>query len=425
MRYNGRRVTLLPNERNGDEIMEGIGPLVRRLRLEQRLSQQALCKGICAVSYLSKIEKGTANPGGEIVRLLFARLGVDYKLDEEFVRGARQLLEAYFERLAYMEDEGEERARLTAIREQTLHSPLALSYTLFQVFDVYRASHAWDDAKPMLAALAAQESGMEEQELFFYMLARGQAADKQEDAIAWLQKAIRLRPYSIALFSLGNELYRHGNYQDALDYLRRAYARAAEEGNPYILLYASNLTAGCYAELYQEDMMMRYFRQCRRLAQAIEPGIIASIDYNIGATLVSMRKSTEALPYLLRAGQEGRKSDILLYHKLAIAYFDTGNRQEAAKALRRADALLKAGKGTPMEEKLIRIVRFRLEKDYLQSGEYYRLLREVYDGIDQVYHHGFKQFHGNLLAEACVHNRRYKEALRIAAEVEVFPEVIK
>jgi transcriptional regulator with XRE-family HTH domain len=55
--------------------MDITGSLIRRLRMERRLSQKSLCKGVCAVSYLSKIEKGTANPGEEIIRLLFGALG--------------------------------------------------------------------------------------------------------------------------------------------------------------------------------------------------------------------------------------------------------------------------------------------------------------------------------------------------------------
>ncbi|HPF86777.1 MAG TPA: helix-turn-helix transcriptional regulator [Candidatus Limiplasma sp.] len=405
--------------------MEGTGLLIRRLRMEQKRSQQALCKGICAVSYLSKIEKGTANPSNEIVSLLFARLGVDYRLDEAFLHDVRQMLDAYFDHFALMEEEQEEKQRLVAAREQALKSPLADAYTLFLAYEAFADHHNWADAKPLLDTLTGREAAMGERDLFFYSLARGETAKELADATVWYHKAIHLLPYSIAPFFLGAKLYQMGEYQESLVYVQQAYARATEEGNPYMLLYTSELTAGCYAELYQEEMMMRYYRQTRRLAQAIAPKMIAGIDYNIGATLVIMRKSAQGLPYLQRAKQGRYKADILLYHKLAIAYFDTGNRQEAVKALRKAEALLKAGKGTPMEEKLIRIVRFRLEKNYLQSEAYYRLLREVYDGIDKVYHHGFKQFHGNLLAEACVHSRRYKEALHIASEVRIFPEFIK
>ena len=42
--------------------MDYCGFVIRRERLARGWSQQGLCKGICAVSYLSKIEQGQAAP---------------------------------------------------------------------------------------------------------------------------------------------------------------------------------------------------------------------------------------------------------------------------------------------------------------------------------------------------------------------------
>ena len=42
-----------------------IGILIRRERLRQNYSQEGLCRGICAVSYLSKIEQGKVQAGSK------------------------------------------------------------------------------------------------------------------------------------------------------------------------------------------------------------------------------------------------------------------------------------------------------------------------------------------------------------------------
>ncbi|MBQ6580357.1 MAG: helix-turn-helix transcriptional regulator, partial [Oscillospiraceae bacterium] len=55
--------------------MSYTGFLIRKLRLEKNWSQEGLCKGICAVSYLSKIEQGKAEASEEILKALFERLG--------------------------------------------------------------------------------------------------------------------------------------------------------------------------------------------------------------------------------------------------------------------------------------------------------------------------------------------------------------
>ncbi|MFR3289337.1 MAG: helix-turn-helix domain-containing protein [Lachnospiraceae bacterium] len=53
------------------------GALIRRARLEKNWSQEGLCRGICSVSWLSKIEAGREGADPELVSALFVRLGLD------------------------------------------------------------------------------------------------------------------------------------------------------------------------------------------------------------------------------------------------------------------------------------------------------------------------------------------------------------
>ena len=50
------------------------GYIIYRERLRRNWSQSGLCKGICTVSYLSKIETGKADPSEDVLRLLLERL---------------------------------------------------------------------------------------------------------------------------------------------------------------------------------------------------------------------------------------------------------------------------------------------------------------------------------------------------------------
>ena len=56
------------------------GALIRMLRLEKNWSQETLARGICSVSYLSKIEQGKAEPNESLYVLLFEKL--DHKWQE-------------------------------------------------------------------------------------------------------------------------------------------------------------------------------------------------------------------------------------------------------------------------------------------------------------------------------------------------------
>ncbi len=60
-----------------------LGPFIKTYRIEQNMSQSALCQGICEVSYLSKIESNQVKPSHEIIVMLFDRLGANIPKDVE------------------------------------------------------------------------------------------------------------------------------------------------------------------------------------------------------------------------------------------------------------------------------------------------------------------------------------------------------
>ena len=65
------------------------GFLIYRTRIQRSWNQAGLCKGICTVSYLSKIETGKTEPSEEILQQLMARL--ELKIDKEAEREAAEL----------------------------------------------------------------------------------------------------------------------------------------------------------------------------------------------------------------------------------------------------------------------------------------------------------------------------------------------
>ena len=76
------------------------GFIIRKYRQERKWSQSSLCRGICAVSYLSKIEQGKAEGSPEVLTLLFRRLGIPWREDPAFCRfcgnGRRHIAAARF-----------------------------------------------------------------------------------------------------------------------------------------------------------------------------------------------------------------------------------------------------------------------------------------------------------------------------------------
>lgn len=57
--------------------MNNIGKVIRTLRMQQKLSQSELAKGICTAKYLYLIEKGDRTPSNEVMGALSRKLGED------------------------------------------------------------------------------------------------------------------------------------------------------------------------------------------------------------------------------------------------------------------------------------------------------------------------------------------------------------
>lgn len=54
---------------------QSMGRILRRIRIEQGMTQEALVEGICTAGYLSRVENGSQIPSRQIYQLLMERLG--------------------------------------------------------------------------------------------------------------------------------------------------------------------------------------------------------------------------------------------------------------------------------------------------------------------------------------------------------------
>ena len=77
--------------------MDYAGILIREKRLEKNWSQEGLCKGICAVSYLSKIEQGKTEASEEVLAALFKKLGIDWVTDEKILSEGKNYIADWYD----------------------------------------------------------------------------------------------------------------------------------------------------------------------------------------------------------------------------------------------------------------------------------------------------------------------------------------
>ena len=377
------------------------GALIRRERLRRSWSQEGLCSGICAVSYLSKIEQGKAEASPEILRLLFARLELPWHDDEAFLQRAGELTERCYEAIFCCDEPALDglRKELAAAAERMTDSPCALDAAILQGF--FSRQPIGEEMEPFLdlRQLALQR-----------LL---QSRDEE---------AMRLYPCAYVSLMAGIGAYEQGGSDAAaLQYLRRACEMAAEEGQVRIMLLARLYMGNCYCNRVDLKNMDAQYRVARRLAQALgDEETLQIIRYNTASAQLEAGRCGEAYRYFASAEQPS----LMDLHKLAICCEKLGRREEALDALNRADAMETDYPDLPLARQMCSLVRFRLEHaDYFRSPEYGQTLLEVFDQCRKKLPIGYASFHLPWVLEWYTASRQYRAAYELLLDFPVKPAI--
>lgn len=391
-----------------------LGALIRRERLRRNFSQEGLCRGVCAVSYLSKIEQGKVEAGEDILLPLLRRLGVDYETDPAFLARAEEAVEtAYRELLSGRESlDAFQGARtwLEENRERCLRSPYLL--------DVLLLLSLRQTLAPELEEFAAV---MDRRQYALYLVLRLENGEEKNEEESVREELLRLDGSAFYTIFVGELCLWRGNYAQAADLLARGYDLAAREGHAYLMTHAKLLLGNGYSATGHRDLMLSCYQVTRNLAACLrEDRWSAYIDYNTAASYLEWGMDREALELLTAAPLE---TDPLYFHKLAIAYERLGRPEEAMAALERGYALLDGPGGPPLEDteewltsgrELLDLVRYRLEHpDYLGDGTYAGMMSRAFARLQAHMGDGFVRFHVPYMLEVLEAERRYKDAYQL------------
>lgn len=366
-----------------------IGVLIRKERLKRNVSQEGLCRGICVVSYLSKIEQGQVQAGEEIIKGLLKRLGIFWIADEAFLNEAEREIDVLYEKLYERALQPEDIEELTANSNRLMSSACMLDIMLFR--EVLRLGK--EELNEYLSCMNRRQY-----ELYLYW------DGVQNDGS--LEKLLKLNPNAFYLTEAGVKKWKQGNYLESVELLTRAYAVSSEEGSIQNMLQSKLILGNCYSSMNHQDLMMKNYMTAKRIAQAIgQEGSVEDIYYNIASTLLEWDRTQEAEVYFLKCS----RYDVLYYHKYAICMEELGELDKAKKALEQGKELMvteQAQKTRIMYE----VVEYRLtHPDYLREGAYEHLLRACMQKLGEDWHRGFVQFHRKYLIEILKVQRKYKE----------------
>lgn len=418
--------------------LDGVGQLIKKHRLLNNLSQESLCKGICVVSYLSKIETGTVTPSEDIVIQLLEALNITYYTDREFLSLGESSINAFFKAYTFRYFTESERIFLLLSKDESkyLFSPLMLDYLIAKAYMLFFENP--QESLKILDELSTYESSLSDQRQYEFLSITGMLhlhyTKNYKFASQALTSANKIKQASSSLNNLACYHFYMGEYPLSIDLNEQAFKLAIEDGNILCALNTCLLQAGTYSNMKNTYLMIKYYDRALNLCEGIgDIQVKGHIYYNLGATYLVLKDYDKALTYCLQSlalSQLNHKADVSIYHKLSLIYVELGDIDKAKQYLELAytqlDNLMPNLAPTHLQTLDLLTLRIN-DLNYLYNNSYIQLLETIYNTIGSELHFGFKQFYGDYLIACYKANRRYKDALRITEELyvntNVFPNL--
>ena len=397
------------------------GALLRYYRMQQNLSQEGLCKGICVVSYLSKIEQGKVDASEDILQALFARLQIHYHGDARFLSEMKQLFASFWEALDFNEPLEEHALKIRAHEKELLYSPLVIEYRLFQIYDKIMRIEETESSEVLLHSLQeikVYENYMDELQLYRYHLLYDHYPDAQI-RLHHVRLAGYYRKTAEQEIALGMAYINMGDYIEACEYLPKAYAMASEDGDAKRMITAAILIGNCYSCQNVEGLMLKYYQKAEHLARQLkDTNTLKELAYNIGSTYLEWKQYDLAKEKLLFSKdlEEDRLGKVLIAHKLALLYIEIDEAQEGKHYIEMMEEALDE-KMPLIYHKMLTFIKLRYRENYLDDPNYYQVLMDIYEQDTHTYF-GYRLFHSRYLLEVYTHQRRYKEAYLLLQEIQ-------
>lgn len=252
------------------EGLKILGSLIKLNRLNQKMSQQALCEGICVPSYLSKIENGEVIPSLDMIKLLFDELAIDYLSDYEWLKQMKEQIDDFFEELnlngfIHLEQLFK---NLKVNESKFIHSPLVVDYYL---------------AKLAYTCGSLERDGYNEAYLLLNSIESLLSKDQR---------------YKFYFYQGIDALYFYHNYEQAKEYFELA-RQYLETGRLYELLAIVSYKRGNYFESYQAvlEARRRYLQEGNLISMIGLYEFEGMLAYKTGSIVDAIEQCERAISF--------------------------------------------------------------------------------------------------------------------------------
>lgn len=382
------------------EYMKNIeGLLIKKKREKLGLKQEYICKGICSISYLSKIEKGNISASNEIIGLLFQKLGIKYNNDSKFIKNGKDILD-YVSRTNYFGLTIDDKVLEDIIykREEYLNSPLYIDYRLFELSDKRY------DIKD-IDIIKYREYMTNDQLYKAYFL----TGFIKED-INMLENAKRIKETAEVVNRIAYVKWIKGKYYESIEIYLEALSLANIEGNIKEQIDICTMLGNIYMDI-DIHTMQKYYDKALLLSNFSHNDEFKFLIYyhmGIAYTLIDFEKSELYLLEALRFCHENDKISLeKLYQKLCFLYLLYDKRKDVKYYYNKT-------KEINVSEEVNELIAIMIEnKNYISSNFYLNKLLDIYNHSKENNKHSDTKYYGDFLIEAYKSNRKYKYALEV------------
>lgn len=381
-----------------EQTLRWCGVQIRRHRLQKEWSQESVCRGICAVSTLSKIESGAAVGSLEMLELLAHRLGFVLPLLSEEEKAQEEALYGLLQ-AGRFEEAAE---KIEALHEKRVKEGQSESLLLV-----------------LMRAVVCQEKpgdGLEEAAGWMENRLQAMRAFARQD----YEQAARLLPEAWMQMHCSWNLYIQGRPEtEVLQLAQQAYEEASCTGEVYLMAVISHCQGVVCSNLPDSSQALPYFERARKILGALEDkgSLLNDLEYNTGALLLERGQFEEAAACFQAMKQ---KESFMPLLKLAVCYEQSGQPDRAAAVLERAVQAEADGWSDTLRQLMTETLRLRLERpDWLHDREYAEKLMTLFDALrNEDLHHGYAQFYLPWVVQVLKASRQYARLVQI---LENFP----
>ncbi|WP_261134166.1 helix-turn-helix domain-containing protein [Bacillus sp. Marseille-Q3570] len=402
-----------------------IGQRIRYYRKTKSLTQEELARGICSVSYLSKIENGDAKSSEDVIELLCERLGISPTEEQLDVNILGLLNEWNYLIILRKYEEAEELHSKIKKYLPFIEDPLLLSrYDLFLI-RFYLIKNNLDEAKPLIKKISKlQETYQDPSINFYYYFIKGfyyYYVKEYSEAIIHFEKAegnLQQTPlnqvevgvfyYSIALSH--SYLFHSTSVMTyaykALEIFDREY-NFSRSSDCQILLGIANRRIKSYSQAEY------HFNQALKFAESFNDNrSLGMIYHNIGFVYSNKGQPETAIQYYMKSLSIKDKYDnsnvYITYYLVAKEHLNLDELELSKQWLDKVKKQLKV-KNNEEYDIHAKILEYRLEDDFNKEFEVY--LKKVaipYFQNKNIFEHVSE--YSSLLADYYYNNSQYKSA---------------